>query len=1225
MKLNTTYVLLSLLPAIVVGSGCIFSYNQYQATLHSTNNELNEIATHAAINVEVWRSDLQQQADSILMDELLMAGLVKGCSDKAKESEKFQIALDRIRSLLHGHDAENLLLLDPSGNVCWGNTSVFTHFSQDLIEQVTPEESDSGNVLANAHLCNVNENPQLSFTISIPWPDSVATEVSGSLLISIDLTKRLYPMLRPWKNIGRTDELGLMRRVDDHIEFISPTRFDDQAAMKRRVPLTETRISIVRALLGLEEITNGVDYRGVRVLSAVRQVPGSDWFVFAEIDHKEAFKEWREQLVLITLLMLLVVLSTYLGGVALWQRALDAQRNTIDRVRNLHEQTLSRLEEVSLHSRTMSWEVDPSGLYTYVSRGCETLTGFSVTELVGEKHFYDLHPAEGREEFKQASFEVIAARKAFNNLPNRILRSDGITCWVLTNGYPVIDADGRFMGYRGSDRDITDLSVTQQELQNSEERNRVIIEGTSEGLLVAELKTQKPVFCNPAMCRMLGYSNDELLTMNVHELHPAESWAEIDMHFSKMLNERTQINTEVPFRRKDGSVFIASVTSHEIYLNGERHAAGFFRDLTAQKQLEYSLLRSQSMANMGTWEINHKTSKLSWTPEVYRIFEVEDSTTQSLYEAYFERVHRADQASLFKAHYGALKNNGRYQVTYRIDCPIAGMKWIEETGEVELGPDLVPIQSWGTVQDITIRRARNERILLQSAALEASPAGIIITNFEGGIEWFNSSFERLSGYTLQECLGVNLYYLQLVNVTDSFLYGDLLRSARTGSGVSAELESKRKDGSIYMEHLTITPITNFEQITHFVVIKQDITERKSLEAQYLQAQKMESVGRLAGGIAHDFNNILSVIIGYTEMALLQVPQDSHAIKSLEQIDKAANRAAGLTRQLLAFSRRQALQSKEVNLNELIQDIEKMLRRLLTEDISLTLQLSEIPVTTVADPGQIEQVLLNLVVNARDAMTQGGNITIATELLNFEENTQFGDSLVPEGQYVSLTVTDSGCGITPEVMSKMFEPFYTTKGQGKGTGLGLSTVFGIVKQSGGHISVNSTIGHGSKFNILLPFGTMSSAGLIESANRASLEKLGHATILLVEDDVALAEMLQRILNSVGYHVFMATTGEEALEIFQQSSDSIDLVISDVIMPAMNGPTLATAIYMLKPDIRILFMSGYTDDTLNQQRVVSGEVDLIMKPFSIDELTKRISEILTRPNANSHLTKSSPELT
>ena len=398
---------------------------------------------------------------------------------------------------------------------------------------------------------------------------------------------------------------------------------------------------------------------------------------------------------------------------------------------------------------------------------------------------------------------------------------------------------------------------------------------------------------------------------------------------------------------------------------------------------------------------------------------------------------------------------------------------------------------------------------------------------------------------------------------------------------------------------------------------QDITarkvaelEREGLEAQLRVSQKMEAIGSLAGGVAHDFNNLLSVILSYTAFVMDVVSDGDPRKDDLVEIKNAADRAVALTRQLLAFSRKQVLLPSPLNLNQIAQGIEKMLRRILGEDIDCVLALDADLGLTLADPGQIEQVLMNLVVNARDAMPDGGKLTIETSNVEIDGKRAATSAGMAPGAYVEVAVTDTGCGLDEETQGRIFEPFFTTKETGKGTGLGLSTVFGIVKQSGGDIRVTSEPGQGCTFRILLPRMPAVSAQTANELTTGPMPATGTETILVVEDEVALRNVARRVLREAGYNVLAAADGEEALRTFALHASKIGLVLTDVVMPGMSGKVLADRLAEEHPETKVLFMSGYTDDAIVHHGVLDPAVHFISKPFTSATLRQKVREVLDR---------------
>ncbi len=390
----------------------------------------------------------------------------------------------------------------------------------------------------------------------------------------------------------------------------------------------------------------------------------------------------------------------------------------------------------------------------------------------------------------------------------------------------------------------------------------------------------------------------------------------------------------------------------------------------------------------------------------------------------------------------------------------------------------------------------------------------------------------------------------------------------------------------------------------------DRKEKRKLEEQFRQAQKMEAVGRLAGGVAHDFNNLMSIIIGYSDIALLDMAPDEPLRKNLEEIKKAGESATAVTRQLLAFSRKQILQVKIVNLNEIIAGIDKMLRRLIGEDVEVRAMLALKLRPIEADPGQMEQVLLNLVVNARDVMPQGGQLLIETQNITIDGKLHASQGFqIEPGPYVLLSVKDSGCGMDQQTKSQIFEPFFTTKEKGRGTGLGLATVYGIVKQSRGYIWVDSEPGQGTTFKLYFPVATTPVSVSPEIITPAVAENLkGTETLVLVEDDVSLRELVRKTLEQYGYRVMEAQSGAAAIETITKYDGLISLLVTDVVMPEMNGREVAMRAQTLRPDLKVLYMSGYTDDAIAHHGVLETGVNFIEKPFTAKALAAQIRKVL-----------------
>lgn len=513
-----------------------------------------------------------------------------------------------------------------------------------------------------------------------------------------------------------------------------------------------------------------------------------------------------------------------------------------------------------------------------------------------------------------------------------------------------------------------------------------------------------------------------------------------------------------------------------------------------------------------------------------------------------------------------------------------------------------------TFWDITERKHAEDRLHLLATVLELAANAIVITDRKGDIEWVNPAFTKFTGYQLEEVLGKTPGDIVKSGVHDANFYKTMWDTLLAGESWQGELTNRRKDGSLYQEVQTITPIKNRDGvISRFVGIKVDISDRKKLEREVIEAQKMESVGRLAGGVAHDFNNLITVITGYTEMAMENADKDSHVHRDLVQVLKSAERAASLTRQLLAFSRKQVLKPAILDLNHVVLVCTKMLERLVGEDIAFIVKADEAVWPVLADLGQIDQVLMNLVVNARDAMPQGGSVVVETSNVELDEKIASKHFDIEPGAYVCVAVSDTGCGMDVETQQHIFDPFFTTKELGKGTGLGLATVIGIIKQSGGSIWVYSELAKGTTFKIYLPRvyveERMAPAACLDSGIARGTE-----TILLVEDEEALLLLTERILLHAGYAVLCAANGLEALKLAEQSDIPVHLLLTDVIMPGISGRELVKLLSAQHPGLKILYMSGYTDTAISAHGVLDVGVHLLGKPFTSAQLTQKVREVL-----------------
>ncbi|MBN2184656.1 MAG: PAS domain S-box protein [Candidatus Krumholzibacteriota bacterium] len=504
-----------------------------------------------------------------------------------------------------------------------------------------------------------------------------------------------------------------------------------------------------------------------------------------------------------------------------------------------------------------------------------------------------------------------------------------------------------------------------------------------------------------------------------------------------------------------------------------------------------------------------------------------------------------------------------------------------------------------------LKRTEEERERLMSA-IEQAAETVIITDIDGTIQYVNPVFESFTGFTCEEVIGHSVLVLKSDMHDDDF-YQEMWDTVSSGGTWNGRFVSRKKSGLLYTEEVTISPVRDSSgAIINYVAVKHDITENIRLEQQYNQAQKVESIGRLAGGIAHDLNNLLSPILGYGELLQEDLDPDDERRKSVDEILRAGFRARDLVRQLLAFSRKQTLEYKPFDMNEAVTGIEKLLRRTIREDIEIKIFQSPGIRMVMMDLGQIEQVIMNLVSNAQDAMPEGGRLTIEVSEIELDENYASRYQDVEPGMYVMLAVSDTGCGMDDETRERVFDPFFSTKGA-LGTGLGLATVFGVVKQHCGHIWVYSEPGEGTTFKVFLP---VSENKYTEEkpVEKMIIDLKGSETILLVEDNEQVRNLTHIIIKRQGYTVLVAKNGEEALAAMEAHAGSVQLLLTDVIMPGMNGTELYEKASAKDPDLKVLFMSGYTDNVIAFSGVLEAGTFFIQKPFTSLTLAAKIREVL-----------------
>jgi two-component system cell cycle sensor histidine kinase/response regulator CckA len=763
-------------------------------------------------------------------------------------------------------------------------------------------------------------------------------------------------------------------------------------------------------------------------------------------------------------------------------------------------------------------------------------------------------------------------------------------------------------------RDITAAKQAEEALR----LHATIVDKMAEGLCIVRASDLVILYANARFEKMFGFDPAELR---------GKSWTSLDALASRGGGDSTpKIVASVQARgdwkgeiynvKKDGSFFWSHATVCElkhseygdvwVVVQSDITDHKLFED--ALRLSEESMRLAQSAGQVAVWDWNIRTKQANANAEFYKMFGI-DPSRQHSYQDFLSAVHPEDRSYLEDAMQAALHHGIEYAPEFRIVRSDGSVRWIQSRGQRKLSPDGTPIRMMGSSIDITDSKKAEEANLRLASIVQSSPDAIISETLEGIITSWNAGACEMYGYTAAETIGRPFDFLLPPEKSGEF--SELLEKITRGEIVhQLETERVRKDGKRLQISLTLSPLRDVSgKITGTSAIARDITERKALEGQLLHAHKMEAVGRRAGGMAHDFNNILGIIMGYVELAQETVMLDAPLAKQLSGIQKAAHRAAALTRQLLAFSRKQVMQPAVLNLNDLVSGITSMMSRLIGENIELSVKHGKELNAIKADPMQIEQVIINLAVNARDAMPNGGKLTISTSNVVLDNNFLQQHPPVIPGEYVMLSVTDTGCGMTEEVKSHLFEPFFTTKGPGQGTGLGLSIIYGIVKQSGGYILAESKVSCGASFKICIPKYEGPMQASLLAPQKSLVESRVYETILLVEDEPALLEMMGAVLDGSGYNVLIATSAEEAMQVSESFGRHIDLLITDIILRAgMDGTKLAAKLHVRRPETRVLFMSGYSDALIRAAQHEDIKSVLLEKPFTANALRYKVREIL-----------------
>ncbi len=858
-------------------------------------------------------------------------------------------------------------------------------------------------------------------------------------------------------------------------------------------------------------------------------------------------------------------------------------------------------------------EIALDGTITFSNRAHHRILGYPDGELIG-KSITELVIDPNEKEFLAVHLKDLAERQPPPEpYFTKNFTKDGRIIDIRVDWNYQRDGNGQVVGFTSVITDITDQLEGDQARMESELRYRAIFEGSREGILLAEIGTYQFRFANPAICNFLGYRPEELEQMAVPDIHPEPDRNWVMQEFQRQARGDKILVEQIPCLRKDGRTVYADIRSGTVEIRGRRYLVGFFADVTDHLKIKNELNEQvaflQTLIDTLPHPIFYKDTQGRYLGcnkafETYIGMPKDQLIGKTVYD-----IAPKELADIYFEADNSLYSSPHHQI-YEADVRYADgtLRSVIFNKAIFFRKDGSPGGLVGAMVDITKRKKAEAERQLLAKAIEQSPELVIITDLEGRIHYVNAAFERISGYLRSEVIGLTPAILKS-GVHDEQHYKALWQNLKAGDLWSGRMTNRRKDGSLFEVEATIIPVHRLNgKVTDYLSVERDISRELLREKQMRQAQKMEAIGTLAAGIAHDFNNILAAIVGYTDITLHDIPGDSPHRAHLKKVLKAGERAKSLVNQILAFSRSDEKESRPVVLQLILKEVMKLLKATLPSTISIQANLNS-DAAILADPTQIHQVIMNLCTNASYAMREnGGALSVILEPYTLDRAHPIGNETLEAGEYVRLVVEDTGEGIPPDSVERIFDPFYTTKKPGEGTGMGLAVVHGIVTECGGTIQVHGESGRGSTFEILLPVIDDGETDSDVADDRPL--PVGHERILFVDDESYIVDIGVQILKPLGYKVTGVTDSKEALACFARSPDDYDLVITDMTMPHMTGDLLGQKMLALRPDIPIIITTGYSEK-LNEPSIRSlGFAGIAYKPLIIKELATIVRQTLDK---------------
>jgi two-component system, cell cycle sensor histidine kinase and response regulator CckA len=1217
----------------IVAAGYISYENLSRQHRAQEEDQLQSIAALKLYELTEWRQNSLKSA-GVFYGNQAFSSLVKDYLKQPDEPAPAGRILSWLGNVCEGSSFDRASLLDR-----YGRTRLTVPDSTASVSAVV--EARSREVLKTGKVSFVDfyrseYDGRVYLSVLVPVLDEGADGTAlGVVSLRIDPERYLYPYIRRWPTPSNTAETLVIRREGSSALYLNELRFGSNTALRRSIPLTEKDKPAVQAVLGRTGIVEGTDYRGMPVIAYVCAVPGSPWFLVARMDIDEAMAPMRERLRLLSLFAAALILAVGFALGLLWRH----QRVLFYRERLQKEQALreaeARFRAIYQQSPIAIELYDDAGLLVAANPACLDLFGVCGEEEIRGFSLFDDPNISGDQKDKLRQGVEVKYEACFDFGKVRELNlyqtsKQGII-WLDVLISPLMQTAGQ-PGYMAQVQDITGQKRFEEALRESEEKHRFITETIMDVILTTDLDGFY-TYISPSHEKILGRGVEVLGRSVFEHVHPDDVVMSTGV-FQEALATKTVGKVEHRYLHPERGYIWLESQGIASEINGKLTGVIASRDITDRKRAEQELREAEEALKESEERYRRITESVS---DYIFIVKVEDGVPVETVHSpsceavtgytaaefasnpylWFTMVHPDDRGEVKLFARAIIAGEPTRGIEHRIVRKDGSIRWVLNTPVPRYDNKNRLISYDGVITDITERKSAEEALRASEfkyrTLFDSSSDSIIIFAFDGRILDVNHMASGSLGFTREALLGMTLSDLILPVLPDG-VTAMVRKIIENGHETFEAFLATRGGGMVPVE--VSSRVIEYEGLQAVLSIARDVTERhraeeekRKLEDQLIQAQKMEAVGQLAGGVAHDFNNLLTPILGYSEVILENMHPGDPRHNYLSEIQKAADSARNLTRQLLAFSRKQVLEIKPMDLNRIVSGFEKILRRTMRENITLRIRKADSLGLVNVDAGQIEQILMNLAVNAQDAMPAGGVLTIETGGETPDEGHARAHPEGSGGPFITLRVSDTGTGMEKGVAEHIFEPFFTTKESGRGTGLGLSTVYGIVMQHGGVIDVESEPGRGTCFRIFFPRVELPEAAHEEPVE-AHPRKTGTETVLVTEDSESVRKLACEILRNHGYTVISARDGSEGLRILSDPGVRVDLLLTDVIMPGINGRDLYLQAVQVCPGLKVIYMSGYTEDVIARHGFLEPGVDLISKPFSMAALTDRVRDVLDR---------------